>query len=79
MRNERLYKIFENFLKKEIDYDNPKNLYEPVKYLLDSGGKRLRPLITLFVSDLFTGNITNALSASAALEIFTILLLLMMI
>ena len=63
-------KIFENFLKKEIYYDNPKNLYEPVKYLLDSGGKRLRPLITLFVSDLFTGNITNALSASAALEIF---------
>ena len=63
-------KIFENFLKKEIDYDNPKNLYEPVKYLLDSGGKRLRPLITLFVSDLFTGNITNALSAYAALEIF---------
>ena len=63
-------KIFENFLKKEIDYDNPKNLYEPVKYLLDSGGKRLRPLITLFVSDLFTGNITNALSASATLEIF---------
>ena len=37
---------------------------------MDSGGKRLRPLITLFVSDLFTGNITNALSASAALEIF---------
>jgi geranylgeranyl diphosphate synthase type II len=46
-------KIFENFLKKEIDYDNPKNLYEPVKYLLDSGGKRLRPLITLFVSGPF--------------------------
>ena len=47
-------KIFENFLKKEIDYDNPKNLYEPVKYFLDSGGKRLRPLITLFISDLFS-------------------------
>ena len=63
-------KTFEGFLKKEIDYDNPRNLYEPVKYLLDSGGKRLRPLITLFVSDLFTGNISNALPASAALEIF---------
>ncbi len=63
-------KIFEEFLEKEIDYDYPNNLYEPVKYLLDSGGKRLRPLITLFVSDLFTGNITNALHASAALEIF---------
>ncbi len=63
-------KIFEEFLKKEIDHNNPKNLYEPVKYLLESGGKRLRPLITLFVSDLFTGNKTNALPASAALEIF---------
>ncbi len=63
-------KTFENFLKNEIDHDNPKNLYIPVKYLLDSGGKRLRPLITLFVSDLFTGNVTNALPASAALEIF---------
>lgn len=63
-------KTFEGFLKKEIDYDNPRNLYEPVKHLLDSGGKRLRPLITLFVSDLFTGNISNALPASAALEIF---------
>ena len=63
-------KTFEGFLKKEIDYDNPRNLYEPVKYLLDSGGKRLRPLITVFVSDLFTGNISNALPASAALEIF---------
>ena len=63
-------KTFEGFLKKEIDYDNPRNLYEPVKYILDSGGKRLRPLITLFVSDLFTGNISNALPASAALEIF---------
>ena len=58
--------IFEDFLKKEIDHDNPKNLYDPVKYILDSGGKRLRPLITLFITDLFTGNIKNALPASAA-------------
>ena len=59
-------KIFNEFLKKEIDYNNPKSLYDPVKYILDSGGKRLRPLITLFVSDLFTENIINALPASAA-------------
>ena len=62
--------IFEDFLKKEIDHNTPKNLYDPVKYILDSGGKRLRPLITLFITDLFTGNIKNALPASAALEIF---------
>jgi geranylgeranyl diphosphate synthase type II len=62
-------KIFNEFLKKEIDYNNPKSLYDPVKYILDSGGKRLRPLITLFVSDLFTENIINALPASVASSI----------
>ena len=61
--------IFEDFLKKEIDQEKTKNLYDPVKYILDSGGKRLRPLITLFVSDLFTENIINALPASAASSI----------
>jgi geranylgeranyl diphosphate synthase type II len=63
-------KTFEDFLKKEIDYNDPKNLYEPVKYILDSGGKRLRPLITLFVSDLFSARVAEALPAAAALEIF---------
>ena len=62
--------IFEDFLKKEINYNAPVNLYEPVKYILDSGGKRLRPLIVLYVSDLFTSNTSNATPAAAALEIF---------
>ena len=35
-------KIFEDYLKKELKYNKPKNLYKPVKYLLESGGKRLR-------------------------------------
>ena len=62
--------IFEDFLKKEINYNSPANLYKPVKYILDSGGKRLRPLIVLYVSDLFISEISNALPAASALEIF---------
>ena len=62
--------IFEDFLKKEINYNAPANLYKPVKYILDSGGKRLRPLIVLYISDLFTSEISNALPAASALEIF---------
>ena len=62
--------IFEDFLKKEINYNSPANLYKPVKYILDSGGKRLRPLIVLYISDLFTSEISNALPAASALEIF---------
>ena len=63
-------KFFEDYLKKELKYNKPENLYDPVKYILESGGKRLRPLITLYISELFNGKITEALPAAAALEIF---------
>ena len=63
-------KIFENYLKKELKYIKPENLYSPVKYLLESGGKRLRPIIALNVSELLGGKISDTLPAAAALEIF---------
>ena len=63
-------KIFEDYLKKELKYNKPKNLYKPVKYLLESGGKRLRPIIALYVSELLGGKISDSLPAAAALEIF---------
>ena len=63
-------KFFEDYLKKELKYNKPESLYDPVKYILESGGKRLRPLITLYISELFNGKKTDALPAAAALEIF---------
>lgn len=63
-------KIFEDYLKKELKYIKPENLYNPVKYLLESGGKRLRPIIALTVSELLGGKIFDTLPAAAALEIF---------
>ena len=63
-------KFFEDYLKKELKYNKPESLYDPVKYILESGGKRLRPLITLYISELFNGKKTVALPAAASLEIF---------
>ena len=63
-------KFFEDYLKKVLRYNKPESLYDPVKYILESGGKRLRPLITLYISELFNGKRTVALPAAAALEIF---------
>ena len=63
-------KIFEDYLKKELKFNKPENLYKPVKYLLESGGKRLRPIIALHVSELLGGKISDTLPAAAALEIF---------
>ena len=63
-------KFFEGYLKEQLKYNKPESLYDPVKYILESGGKRLRPLITLYISELFNGKKTVALPAAAALEIF---------
>lgn len=50
--------------------EKPDGLYEPIRYTMDSKGKRLRPVITLMGCDLFDGNISKALPAAIGMEIF---------
>lgn len=68
-------------LKKLIDFEleefnnsllnkKPSSLYEPIKYTLDLGGKRMRPLLTLIACDLFDGNVSDAVKPALGLEIF---------
>lgn len=49
---------------------NPPELYEPIRYFLKNGGKRLRPLLTLFGCYLFTDDIAKALKPGIGIEIF---------
>jgi len=48
----------------------PKNLYEPIDYILQLGGKRIRPMLTLIAADIFSGNYKEALPAALAVEVF---------
>ena len=48
----------------------PKNLYEPIDYILQLGGKRIRPILTLIGADIFSENFKKALPAALAVEIF---------
>ena len=48
----------------------PLGLYEPIGYILNLGGKRLRPVLTLMAADVFNGNYKNALNAALSVEIF---------
>ncbi len=55
----------------EITYPaHPKNLYEPIAYIMNLGGKRLRPALVLIAADLFNGKIEEALPAALAIETF---------
>ena len=46
----------------------PESLYEPGSYILNSGGKRLRPLLVLLSAKAVCGKFSNAYNAAAAVE-----------
>jgi geranylgeranyl diphosphate synthase type II len=48
----------------------PATLYEPVRYIMHLGGKRIRPLLALLACELFDGSLEKALPAALAVEIF---------
>lgn len=48
----------------------PKNLYEPVNYILKLGGKRLRPVLTLMTADIFGNKAKEAMNAALSIEVF---------
>jgi len=50
--------------------EEPKELYEPVKYILATGGKRVRPALVLIGCDLFGGIPSAAIFPALAIEIF---------
>lgn len=68
-----LYKQFESKLEQEIIAINtlePKNLYEPVVYTLNMGGKRLRPVLLLMAHELYCSNFEQAYPVAFAIELF---------
>ncbi|WP_439153333.1 polyprenyl synthetase family protein [Winogradskyella sp.] len=71
MQNIKVYqKSFIEYLEAFAVEKEPKNLYEPVNYILKLGGKRLRPVLTLMTTDIFGGNTKAALDAALSVEVF---------
>ncbi len=48
----------------------PFSLYDPINYTLQSGGKRVRPVLVLMACNLFTDDIEHAIKPAVGLEIF---------
>ncbi len=67
---QELLEIFEAYRAKHSFGAEPAELYEPIRYILDLGGKRIRPLLTLMGCDLFGGDMQEALPAAYAVELF---------
>lgn len=47
----------------------PYSLYDPLNYIMQGGGKRIRPLMVFFSSEAFGGSVEQSLDAAVAIEI----------
>ena len=61
---------FVNYLDAFVAPKKPVNLYEPINYILQLGGKRLRPILTLMTAEIFDCDYHKAMDAALSIEVF---------
>ncbi|MDR2914222.1 MAG: polyprenyl synthetase family protein [Tannerella sp.] len=55
----------------KIDFEmSPQCLFEPIKYILALGGKRIRPSMTIIASNIYNDNIEKAIKPALGMEVF---------
>ena len=50
--------------------DKPKNLYDPISYIMSLGGKRMRPLLVLLAYQFKKNDVESAITPALAVEVF---------
>jgi geranylgeranyl diphosphate synthase type II len=55
---------------KTVYGESPIELYEPIDYIMELGGKRMRPALTLIAANLFSDNWQSVLKPAVAVEVF---------
>jgi len=58
------------YIEKQNLQKEPRNLYEPIDYILNLAGKRIRPVLTLMAAEVFNADYKDALPAALAVEVF---------
>lgn len=67
---EQLREIIRKELESQGYAEEPYSLFEPIKYILNDGGKRLRPVLALMSYNLYREDIEKALKSAIGIEIF---------
>ena len=67
---EKARSIFRDELESFVIAGEPPELYEPIRYTLELGGKRIRPVLALMTGSLFSEHYQELIPAAIALEIF---------
>lgn len=67
---EKHLELVEDFIADEAWGLKPPSLYEPIRYIMSLGGKRLRPLLTLSSYSLYKSDVENIIPYASAVELF---------
>ena len=71
MQNIQSYhSVFIKHLNAFVSSKQPETLYNPINYILQLGGKRLRPILTLMTAEIFECDYNKALDAALSIEVF---------
>ncbi len=62
--------VFNTYVNKKITAREPRGLYDPMSYIMELGGKRLRPVLTMIAASAFGAEKEDALAAALAVEVF---------
>ena len=68
--NSELLSLFERHLAQMATPEEPNLLYAPIKYGLEEGGKRIRPILLMLAYNLYAEDIERTLMPAKAVEIF---------
>ncbi|MDT8324724.1 MAG: polyprenyl synthetase family protein, partial [Bacteroidota bacterium] len=68
-RYDEYRKIIDQRLASVIDRDEPVTMYEPARYVLGGGGKRIRPVLVMLACQAAGGDPLDAVDAGVAVEI----------
>ena len=66
----QLQEIYQGWLEALALSRDPQSLYEPVKYVLSMGGKRLRPVLMLLAYNLFKDDVERVKPQALGIEIY---------
>lgn len=65
-----IYAVVEQKIAQLKYTQQPVELYQPIEYMMALGGKRLRPVLTLMAANIFKPEISEAMPAALAVEMF---------
>jgi geranylgeranyl diphosphate synthase type II len=70
MKLEEYRKLIEAEIKKQKFGSQPQSLYEPIRYIMALGGKRLRPLLAVLSYSLYKKDVKKVIPYAVAVEAF---------